>query len=295
MSAGIYTVSAATYHRDELGVDAPMLSASIATILLRQSPKHAHAAHPKLGGFPSEESETFDLGTAAHSLVLEGSEARYAVVDANDWRTNAAKDARAKARAEGRTPLLLRQIESVRLMANVVRSNIAQFEDDPMPLMHGKPEQTLVWNDGGVWCKARVDWLHDDLATIDDLKTGAVSAKPDAWTRTLYGRGGDLQAAFYLRGLMALTPKHPAIGATRRQATDPIFRWIVAENTYPYATSVISLSPEGLAHAHAQVEEAIATWRKCLDTDTWPGYPTRTCYVDAPGWALMQYLDSEPA
>lgn len=286
---GIYTVDATTYHRDDLGVDAPMLSASIATILLRQSPKHAHAAHPKLGGFPSEESETFDLGSAAHALILEGSEDCYVVVEANDWRTNAAKDQRDKARADGKIPLLLRQVENVRSMARIVRSNIAQFEDDPMPLMHGKPEQTLVWNDGGVWCKARIDWLHDDLMTIDDLKTGAVSAKPDAWTRTLYGRGGDLQAAFYLRGLMHLGQD------TFGPGHDPTFRWIVAENTYPYATSVISLSPEGLTHANAQVEEAIQTWRKCLQTDNWPAYPTRTCYVDPPAWALAHYMEGTEA
>ncbi len=283
MTPGIYTVDSATYHADALGADAPMLSASIACILLRKSPLHAHAAHPKLGGVPSEESEMFDLGTAAHALILEGSEDRYAVVEANDWRTNAAKDARDKARAAGKTPILLRQVEDVRSMARRVRANLAQFEEAPAPLTAGKPEQTLVWNDGGVWCKARVDWLHDDMMTIDDLKTGAVSAKPEAWTRTVYGRGGDLQAAFYLRGLAALG--YPSAA----------FRWIVAENTYPYATSVIALSPEGLAHAHAQIEDAIQTWKRCLDTDTWPGYPTRTCYVDPPAWALAQYLEAGEA
>lgn len=279
MQDGIYTINATAYHADALGLDAPMLSASIATILLRQSPLHAHAAHPKLGGFPSEESETFDLGTAAHSLILEGSEDHYAIIDANDWRTNAAKDARAKARTEGKVPLLLRQVENVRGMARMVRSNLAHFDESPQPLANGKPEQTLVWNDGGVWCKARVDWLHDGYQCIDDLKTGAVSAKPDAWTKTLYGRGGDLQAAFYLRGLKAIT------------GVDAAFRWIVVENSYPYATSVISLSPEGLAHANDQVEEAIATWRSCLASDRWPGYPTRTCYVDPPAWSLAQWME----
>jgi hypothetical protein len=281
MTPGIYTVDARTYHADALGEDAPMLSASIASILLRQSPMHAHAAHPKLGGFPSEESETFDLGTAAHSLILEGSEDRYAIVDANDWRTNAAKDARDVARKAGKTPLLLKQVENVRGMARKVRSNLAQFQDDPQPLTNGKPEQTLIWCDGGVWCKARIDWLHDDLTCIDDLKTGAVSAKPDAWTRTIYGRGGDLQAAFYLRGLSTLTERNVS------------FRWIVAENSYPYATSVVSLSPEGFAHASDQVEQAIQLWRRCLTNDDWPGYPTRTCYVDPPGWALSQWMESE--
>jgi hypothetical protein len=289
VTPGIYTIDEHAYHRDDLGLDAPMLSASIATMLLRQSPLHAHAAHPKLGGFPPDESETFDLGTAAHSLILEGSEANYAIVDANDWRTNAAKQQRDEARAAGKIPLLLRQVENVRNMARMVRSNLAQFEDAPAPLTEGKPEQTLVWNEDGVWCKARLDWLHDDLLTIDDLKTGAVSAKPEAWTKTLYGRGGDLQAAFYIRGLIAVGRDNFGPGH------EPTFRWIVAENAYPYATSVISLSPEGLAHAHEQVEQAIHLWRACLAHDRWPGYPTRTCYVEPPPWALAQMMESELA
>lgn len=293
MQSGIYTIDEATYHRDDLGHDAPMLSASIANILLRQSPLHAHAAHPKLGGFPCEESETFDLGTAAHGVILEGSTANIVVVEANDWRTNAAKDAREKARAAGKTPLLLKQVDNVRNMANRVRANLAQFKESPQPLADGTPEQTLAWNDGGVWCKARLDWLHHDLMCIDDLKTGAVSAKPEAWTRTMYGRGGDIQAAFYLRGLKAVTDSVSPGHDVNHPFHDPIFRWLVAENSYPYATSVISLSPEGLAHASDQVEQAIQLWRRCLETDTWPGYPTRTCYVDPPAWSLAQWMEAE--
>lgn len=280
MQPGIFAIDAATYHRDALGEDAPMLSASIASILLRESPKHAHAAHPKLGGFPQEESETFDLGTAAHALILEGSEDRYAVIEANDWRTNVAKAARDDARASGKIPLLTRQIANVRQMAQMVRSQLAGFQESPAPLTNGTPEQVLVWRDHGIWCKARLDWLHNDMKCIDDLKTGAVSAKPDAWARTIYKRGGDLQAAFYLRGLMAVAGR------------DAAFRWIVAENIYPFATSVIALSPEGLAHADDQVEQAIQLWAECLKNDDWPGYPTRTCYVDPPAWALSQWMET---
>jgi hypothetical protein len=84
-----------------------------------------------------------------------------------------------------------------------------------------------------------------------------------------------------------------AVAQQDHSAHEAVFRWIVAENEYPYATSVVSLSPEGLAHAHDQVEQAIQLWRKCLQSDSWPGYPTRTCYVDPPGWALMQFMEAD--
>lgn len=274
-------MSSARYHADEIGCDAPSLSASIASILLSASPRHAHAAHPLLGGGIREESETFDLGTAAHSLILEGSEDRFAIIEANDWRTKLAKESREAARAAGKTPILAHQVESVRTMSAAVRAQLAAFSDTPAPLTNGKPEQVLVWfePDHGVWCRSRLDWLHDGYRTIDDLKTDGRSANPDAWGRTLYGRNGDLQVAFYVRGVKALT------------GIEPDFRFIVAENSYPFAVSVCALNPEGLAHAHDQVEQAIALWGRCLKNDHWPGYPTRTCYLEPPAWALASWME----
>lgn len=281
MKPGIFSIASPDYHRDEVGCDEPTLSASIASILLRDSPKHAHAAHPKLGGHPLEDSETFDLGTAAHSYILEGTEERFAIVQFDDWRTKAAKLERESARAEGKTPMLARHLDSVRNMSSAIRNQLAEFSDNPGPLTKGKAEQVLIWEDEGIWCRARLDWLHDDLSTIDDLKTGAVSAKPDNWTRTMYGAGKDIQAAFYIRGLQRITGK------------EALFRFIVAENKYPYATSVISLGPEALAHAHDQVEQAIQLWSRCMVHHNWPGYPIRTCYVEPPAWALSQWLEQE--
>lgn len=287
MTPGVYTVPSAQYHADDLGCDAPMLSASLATILLRESPKHAYARHPKLGGFIEEPSETFDLGTAAHSMILEGNESSYAIIEANDWRTNAAKDARAAARAAGKTPLLAKQVERVRAMSAAVRAQLAEFADAPAPLTNGKPEQTLVWQeDDLVCCKARLDWLHDDLLTIDDLKTTAKSASPQAWTRSVYGMGGDVQAAMYLRGLskVAFELHDPRL---RWNASHRTFRWIVVENSYPYATSVCTLSPDALGLAHQKVQLAIDIWRECLRTGYWPGYPLRTVSIDAPKWEAL--------
>lgn len=293
MKPGIYSLSSAAYHADELGCDAPCLSASIASILLRDSPKHAYAAHPLLGGGTREESETFDLGTAAHAYILEGDESRYHIVDATylsgprkgeqvtDWTAKGAQEQRDVARAAGKIPMLPKHIENVRTMSKAVRAQLAAFTDTPAPLTNGKPEQVLVWfePDHGVWCKSRLDWLHDDYSTIDDLKT-TTTAQPDAFTRALYGRGGDLQAAMYLRGLKAIT------------GVDATFRYIVAENSYPFAVSVCALGPEALAHASDQVEQAIQKWAQCLKADHWPGYPTRTCYLEPPAWAIARFMES---
>src|SRR5262245_50563917 len=70
---GIYDIPLAEYLADPC--PAPSLSASIAHILLSQSPRHAWEAHPRLNPhYEPEEAEAFDLGTAAHAYLLEGAE-----------------------------------------------------------------------------------------------------------------------------------------------------------------------------------------------------------------------------
>lgn len=273
---GIYTIPAETYHADPC--PAPSLSASIARTLLAQSPWHAWTLHPRLNpAFAREERETFDLGNAAHALILEGRDG-FAIIDAPDWRTKAAQTARDAARLAGKLPLLAHRWADVQAMAGAVRRQLDAFEDRPRPLAGGKPEQTLVWQDeGGVWCRARLDWLHEDHRTVDDLKSTAASANPEAWSRTMYGAGADVQAAFYLRGLKAVTGR------------DAAFRFVVVENFEPFALSVLTLAPDALALAERKVAAAIRDWRECLERDRWPGYPTATCWIEAPPWEVARW------
>ena len=96
MTPGIYTMTAQDYHAGPC--PAPELSNSLIKVLLGQSPLHAWTKHPKLNpGFRQYESDKFDRGTAAHSMLLEG-EDNIVIVDAEDWRTKAAKEAREAAR-----------------------------------------------------------------------------------------------------------------------------------------------------------------------------------------------------
>jgi hypothetical protein len=103
MNPGIYNLTAENYHADPAPVAS--LSSSIANILIDQSPLHAYLAHPRLNlRYQREEDSRFDLGSAAHMMLLERREDKIVRVQAKDWRTNAAKDARAAAQATGSTP-----------------------------------------------------------------------------------------------------------------------------------------------------------------------------------------------
>lgn len=276
---GIHEASADEYHGDPC--PSPALSASIAAELVLKSPRHAWVAHPRLNPhYVREEKTIFDLGTAAHAYLLEGREA-FEIIAADDWRAKDAREARDAARARGKVPLLADQASRVLAMCEAVNAQLDSFADPPRPFSGGKPERTIVWQEGDIWCRSRLDYLHDDFLWIDDFKTTGASANPDIWTRSaLYG-GPDIQAAFYLRGVKATTGK------------DARFRFVVAENFEPYACSVIELGPDALVIAEKKVRLAIELWTKALKEDNWPAYPTRTCYAALPPWEEARWLEKE--
>ena len=281
LQAGIYTLAADAYHADPC--DTPSLSASIARILCVDTPIHAWTQHPRLNpDYQPEEAEKFDIGTAAHALLLQGDEIAE-VLEFTDWRTNAAKDARDEARANGRLPLLAKNWQQVRRMVEAARIQLQGVDANPVPFTGGQPEQTLVWTDQGAHCRARLDWLRDDRAAIDDYKTTSRpgGANPEAWSRSLFNMGYDVQAAFYLRGVHQLT------------GAEPDWRWVVQETAPPYALSVVSLTPAARELADAKVEYALKTWRDCLAANVWPGYPTQVCYAELPGWEEARWLEKE--
>lgn len=280
LEPGIHDVASELYHADAL-CDEPTLSRSIAHKLLTRSPRHAHHAHPRLNPEAVEKtSSRLDNGTATHALLFEG--IGCVIVEADSWRTNAAKEQRAAARAEGKVALLAKDAQEVREMCDAITEQLDALDVRPRPFTDGKPERTLIWRDRGVLCRARTDWLRDDYTVLEDLKTTATSASPHEWTRRrLWEDGYDLQAAMYLRGVKTLT------------GVDAEWRFIVVENIPPYALSVISLDKESLALADEKLDKALDLWRRCLETGEWPGYPTRVAYAELPPWEEARWLERQ--
>lgn len=281
MNAGIHDIPAESYHSDPC--ERPSLSASVAKLLVTKTPRHAWWAHPRLNpAFERVEEQKFDLGNVAHQLLLERSEERVHVVEAGDWRKKDAQEERDAARAAGMVPLLRKDWERVAAMVDAVRAQLCDWPVEPPLLVDGRPEQTLVWEEGGVECRALVDWLHDDFTAIDDLKTTARSANPVVWSRrTMIELGCDVQAEFNRRGVRALTGK------------DPAFRYVVVENEPPYALSVVAVPPSLFELGRAKVDFAIGRWRECVARGEWPGYPRTVYQAEAPAWAETAWMEFE--
>lgn len=285
LSEGVHeAVPEAVYHADP--APEPSLSSSVANVLLERSARHAWIAHPRLN--PDHEAVTktiYDIGHAAHALALEGRNG-VTVIEAPNYKTKAAQEARKAAYNAGSIPLLEDQWDDVQAMARVARLQLDDHEEaagflDPA---FGRSELTLIWREGEVWCRCRPDWtpLEVKREFLLDYKTTGGSAHPDFWSRARLWEGPDFQAAFYRRGARA------CLGMQ-----DPAFYFIVQENEPPYALSVIALAPAAMALADRKVEAAIRLWGQCRAENRWPGYPSQVAHVEAPPWIESRWEERE--
>src|SRR5262245_43940260 len=93
---GIYQMTAAENHADVC--PEPSLSAGLSKTLIDDSPRHAQNEHARLNpDRQDDEAQVLDIGTAAHALLLEG-DTGVVVIEASDYRTKLAREARDAAR-----------------------------------------------------------------------------------------------------------------------------------------------------------------------------------------------------
>lgn len=256
----------------------PAFSSSRAHTLLTYSPFHARY-------MPSREpSDASDNGTAIHDVLLEGVD-RIAEIAAEDWRTKAAKEARDAARAEGKIPLLASRAATVKEAVGAAKEFVGRSELAGI-FQRGKPEVTFVWDDGGLLCKARPDWLTDEHDILLHVKTTQGSAEPNSWIRNqLTNCGYDVACAFYERGLYAsYTP-----GSGKNA---PLSVFLVIEANAPYGCSLVALDPAMADLADSKARRAIKTWAECKRTKKYPSYPTQICYAEPKPWDLAAEQES---
>lgn len=225
--------------------------------------------------------DEFDLGSAAHKLVLGDQTAELVVIDADSWRTNAAKTARDEARQAHKIPLLVKDFEVVEEMAGAIHNHpVAASMFNPA---NGKPEQSLQWEDPatGVRLRCRFDWLPNPVdgqrLIIPDYKT-AHSADSRTFARSAANLGYAQQAAWYIDGAKACGLDD-----------DPVFLFVVQENHAPYLVNVIELDSLAIEVGRQLNRKAITLYAECAANDTWPGYSTGVELVSLPGWYGAQY------
>lgn len=237
----------------------PRLSPSTAKVLLKRSALHAWTQH-RLGG--AEESEQTEATTRGRLLdrMLLGAGPDIVVIDAKDWRTNAAKEARDAAEAAGKLPLLIgKQSE----YTEVIAAWRAQLDARGV-VLDGESQVKVDWESNGVPCRGRLDHLSADRCTIYDVKS-CEDASREAITRSVVNFGYDVQAAAYIEGVEATYPK--LAGRVKM-----VFIFGETERRNAYAMNVVTFGGTMRELGERKWRRAKALWGRCLETGEFPGY-----------------------
>ncbi len=278
MIAGAYVIPFPDYLADP----APEPSLSRSTIIdILDCPARAWHNHPKLNPQPPEQenSTAFDIGSACHSLLLEGGDAIFVVEGFDDWRKKEAQQARDAARSVGKVPLLEKQYAEVCMMSAATNSAIMDCTELGIKDLRadGDAELSYIWSEGATWMRCRPDWISKDRKVCLDLKTTGKSADPEQFGRHIADMGYDVQESLYRRGIKAV------------EGIDPAFIFVVIEDEPPYLCSFVSLSSEFQDMGDQKVKKGIKLWRECMTTGQWPAYQKRVYCVDAPAWSLTSW------
>lgn len=271
-------MSAEEYHADPCP---PSLSASIAHVMLRESPEHAYLRHPRLGNSPRSTADFLDRGALAHRLIL-GVGGDVAIVSSDSWRSKKAQAQREEARASHKIPVLERDHAVALVDAERVKAKLANRG----VVLAGESEVAALWGSqtfGGamVQCRGMLD--HLDGVTIYDLKT-CRSAHPEACQRHIDDYGYAVQHAAYVEAVETLKPT--LAGRIK-------FVFVFFELEPPYAVTPIRLSGEFRELGKRRWRRAVETWERCIRTGEWPGYTDGIIEIEPRPWALTQ--DTEEA
>lgn len=254
----------------------PSLTSSILRVLADSAPAKVWATNTRLN--PRAEtpaaSARMDIGTAAHAAFVGGNDA-LRVIDADSYRTKAAREARDEARESGLTPVLSKDHEMAETMAGAA---VEFCEEAGMEgLLAGTRETTLLWTERSpawreVYCRARPDILLDGDAAkpvIVHFKTTASNVHLRNMPRFAVGQNWPLIAAHYA-------------AAWPDQSVWQVF--LVQETTPPYLCQAVTLDEAFLDIARAQREALVDVWARCIENESWPGHEEAIHRILPPAW-----------
>lgn len=273
---GIYAgVPMISYHGADLCAGPSISSSGLRTIFADcpmsywiESPYNPNRREP-------DENDAFTVGRAAHHLVLgEDSFARYyvarpATLNGTAWNSNRTdcKEWLNHCLDQGLTVLTPGQIEMIRGMAGLLPWQ-RDLEDSGLKnsalaadALGGLVEHTIIARDEetGIFLKSRPDAIPLASTQFADFKT-TQSVHWKALTRTLDDFRYDMQA------VLASMCLEQAIGHPFTA-----FAFIFAMKRPPHAVEIVELTDDDLADAKLDVQAAIRTFARCMETGRWPG------------------------
>jgi hypothetical protein len=290
MGTGLhFDVPASVYFADPCVV--PSLTQSVAKILIGQSPAHARLEHPRLAPPKDEEDEEPEkyvtataIGNAAHALLI-GRGKDVIVGDFPNWKSGDARKFRDDPAHADKVVILKKHMRRADAMVSAFRDQLLRVPETANAFTGGRGEVVAIADQGGiVILRTMIDWLHDDMRTIDDLKTTGMSAAPHSIPSKMVDEGWDIQAAIQERILDVIDPD----GAGRRK-----HRFYAQENYEPFAVTPHELPESTMTMGRKKLDMAIALWTRAMNSGEWPAYPPMINRPDYPSFNETQWLARE--
>lgn len=248
---GFANVEESVYHAG------PGLSQSV---LKAYSKSPAHAKLMMSGKVFS--TEAMKLGSACHAAIFEPERFRasfFAGPDV-DRRTKAGKELwQATLDANtGRTILSADDVLTIDGITQSLRTHpFFGYIADGI----GYPELSFYWEQFGVLCKSRYDWITSTAIPLQegqeriifDLKTTEYGVTKEDCERTIRGLGYDIQAAWYLSA-----------------QTDAQFVFIFAEKKPPFSIAFYQVGPAMRAAGNEKIDQLFSKHAECTAAGKWP-------------------------
>ena len=251
-------------------VEVSAVNNSVLKILTDQSP--AHAKWYMENGRPETPSLTF--GSAVDCYLLEPQLFCKKYVTGPDCRRGTKEWKEFESTVpDGVEILKPEDMEKVIEIYNLVS------QSEAIRVLHGGTSQVvLIWKDDptGLICKARLDYLNEDIPMITDLKT-TQSADPDRFARDVFKYKYFQQAAFYVDGYRQIT----------NIKYDCLFAFFAVEKEKPYVHSAMELGPKSMEVGRMAYRQALNKYASCLKSGHWPPYLETIKIIEIPDWALV--------
>ncbi len=276
------------YFADPAKSDHGSLNSSNIPTLRERSPLHFATRSPVLAArydlTPAKDSGNAAMrrGNVVHRLAL-GKGDDYEVGDFPDFRTKAAQEWRDSVAAEGRSPILRKEVADAERQASLLRAHLDELFNGQEWL----PEVAVLWTEdtpfGTVHCRALIDAWCPKLAHGADIKSSTNASRSHAMKRLEQG-GYDVQNVWYRRGL------EQALGLGHNTTR---FSTVFGETAPPFASQAFELTDMWRTSAWDECSMALRTFAQCQAADTFPGYQRSPLLLAPPPWLITRRMEAE--
>ncbi len=248
------------------------LSPSVAKAMLARNPKHGWLRHRLLGNVQKTATSAMIDGKIYEALVTGDTDGRLVIVDAANYQTNKAKEARDKAEKEDKLPILAAKLDGYNHNAMLF---IEQLERRGIHF-DGILQKRFEWNHNGVPCSGVTDHINPKTGQIDEIKVTS-DASESAIVMMMANHYYAMQGESYRE---AFAEEYPDMAGRQK------VRFIFLEPDPIPQVQIVEPAGSMRQLGQMQWDRACAMWGECLKNNDWPGYPEQVLSVEAPAWRL---------